>query len=60
VEEKGLPRAQKRLRRGVFKLEFKRGEEPFPQEVRGPIVGIFPLTRHSYEIIWIEEDLEES
>lgn len=53
--EKQEQRAR-RLRRGTFQMEFKKGFEDIPDEVSGPIVGMFQLTRHSYEIIWLEED----
>ncbi len=44
------------LRREIFRLNFKRGVEPIPAEITGPIVGMFLLTRYSYEIIWLEEE----
>ncbi len=46
------------LRREIFRLNFKRGVEPVPAEITGPIVGMFLLTRYSYEIIWLEEEAE--
>ncbi|MCZ6700903.1 MAG: hypothetical protein O7B80_04565 [bacterium] len=46
------------LRREIFRLNFKRGVEPIPAEITGPIVGMFLLTRYSYEIIWLEEEAE--
>ena len=46
------------LRREIFRLNFKRGVEPIPAEITGPIVGMFLLTRYSYEIIWLEEETE--
>ena len=46
------------LRREIFRLNFKRGVEPVPAEITGPIVGMFLLTRYSYEIIWREEEAE--
>lgn len=49
-----------KLRRGTFRLDFKRGVEPLPAEITGPIVGMFQLTRYSYEIIWLEEEQEEA
>lgn len=44
------------LRRGTFEMNFKRGKEPIPEEITGPIVGMYPITRYSYEIIWLEEE----
>lgn len=49
----------RRLRKGIFRLDFKKGVEPLPAEVTGPIVGMFPRTQYSYEIIWIEEEPAE-
>lgn len=46
----------RKLRKRVFRLDFKRGVEPLPPEVTGPIVGMFPVTQHSYEIIWLEDE----
>ncbi len=48
------------LRREIFRLNFKRGVEPIPAEITGPIVGMFLLTRYSYEIIWLEEEEAET
>lgn len=55
-ERKKQERRARRLRKGIFQMEFKKGFEEVPAEVSGPIVGMFQLTRHSYEIIWLEED----
>lgn len=43
------------LRRAIFEMNFKRGVETMPEEITGPIVGMFLITRYSYEIIWLEE-----
>ena len=48
------------LRREIFRLNSKRGVEPIPAEITGPIVGMFLLTRYSYEIIWLEEEEAEA
>lgn len=48
--------AGKRLRKATFKLDFKKGVEPLPAEITGPIVGVIPVTQYSYEIIWLEEE----
>jgi hypothetical protein len=40
-------------------MNFKRGVEPVPEEITGPIVGMFPITRYSYEIIWLEDEEPE-
>ena len=44
------------LRRATFDMNFKRGVEPMPEEITGPIVGMFLITRYSYEIVWLEEE----
>jgi hypothetical protein len=56
--EKGKPskKTAQRLRKGIFRLDFKKGSEPLPAEITGPIVGVIPRTQYSYEIIWLEED----
>ncbi len=53
---KEKPSDARRLRKGIYRLDFKKGVEPLPAEISGPIVGMFPRTAYSYEIIWLEED----
>lgn len=53
---KAAKKSPRKLRKGIFRLDFKKGEEPIPPEITGPIVGMFPRTQHSYEIIWLEDE----
>ena len=55
-EAKPKTAGARKLRKGIFRLDFKKGVEPLPAEVTGPIVGLFPRTQYSYEIIWLEEE----